>query len=137
MRRMLPLAEVVVLEIEADEEPPAQDAPGGHALDEHEALFEGLEDAPLEVAVHGIADGSETAVLVGTVQVCLGIDEAERGRRRAHTYSSTRCQYSGWEVNWSQATTDHLVRSGIRFEGQEYHGDWATRSRLMVGSHPR
>ena len=24
------------------------------------------------------------------------------------TYSSTRCQYSGWEVYWSQATTAHL-----------------------------
>ncbi len=27
------------------------------------------------------------------------------------TKLSTRCQYSGWEVYWSQATTAHLVRS--------------------------
>ena len=27
------------------------------------------------------------------------------------TYSSTRCQYSGWEVYWSQATTLHLEYS--------------------------
>ena len=25
------------------------------------------------------------------------------------TSSSPSCQYSGWEVYWSQATTDHLV----------------------------
>ena len=29
------------------------------------------------------------------------------------TYSSTRCQYSGWEVYWSQATTDHLAYSQL------------------------
>ena len=27
------------------------------------------------------------------------------------TVSSTACQYSGWEVNWSQATTAHFVMS--------------------------
>ena len=27
------------------------------------------------------------------------------------TRSSTRCQYSGWEVYWSQATTLHRDRS--------------------------
>ncbi len=115
------LAEVVVLEIEADEEPPAQDAPGGHALDEHEALFEGLEDAPLEVAVHGIADGSETAVLVGTVQVCLGIDEAERGRRRAHVLvDPLPVFWLGGELVAGHHGPSREVRS--RF-GQEYPGD--------------
>ena len=33
---------------------------------------------------------------------------SRRADGAAPTVSSTRCQYSGWEVYWSQATTAHL-----------------------------
>ena len=38
------------------------------------------------------------------------------------TRSSTRCQYSGREVYWSQATTDHRVRSQLR--GSKMSAGW-------------
>ena len=47
----------------------------------------------------------------------LGAFRLASGRMRrsvegaSPTFSSTACQYSGSEVNWSQATTAHLVMS--------------------------
>ena len=36
---------------------------------------------------------------------------SRRAEEAFPTRSSTRCQYSGWEVYWSQATTLHRDRS--------------------------
>lgn len=112
--------EIVSIQVHHTDQAVADLAVGLLALDVDQGVGQRLEHAVRQILLHGVIDILNVLVHVGCLQIGFRQDQAQGGGRIANFFS-TACQYSGSEVNWSQATTAHLFMS------------WPLGSRISAG----
>ena len=106
--------EVVSVQVYHAHQAVADLAVGLLALNIDQGVGQGLEHAVSEILLHRGVDVLDELVYIGSLQICLRQDQAQGGRSVTHLLFH---RFPGSEVNWSEATTAHLVMSqsfGIR-----------------------